>query len=256
MEKVLGREEERARQRRALRQAFADYQMHMRTGDRDAARDALRTCLELSDDTSEHRRLLDQLESRLITGGRAVLRIRQGARVAVAGGGPVVLGRDSLCDLALRSGGISRRHAEIRCDEADGAARFTLRDLGSRNGTLIGGMPIGGAVPLTERGRFHLGDQCELAYAVAGEPPVLDLRVDGGLDAGTVLLFGAAGARLPLAQVAELAAVVTFRDGRPLLAPAGDSHVISLDGEPVTRGVVQLIHGDRLAVDGVEVDVE
>ena len=88
----------------------------------------------------------------------------------------IVLGRDQLCDLALRAGGVSRQHAEI---ERTGTT-YQLRDLDSRNGTSIRGLPLVGRVPLAGTGRFSLGDECAVDFEESGG--VLVLRVHGGLD--------------------------------------------------------------------------
>jgi hypothetical protein len=55
----------------------------------------------------------------------------------------IVLGRDPLCDLPLRAGGVSHQHAEIERSDTG----FALRDLDSRNGTSLVGMPLAGRVP-------------------------------------------------------------------------------------------------------------
>jgi hypothetical protein len=250
MEEVLARDEARADRSRQLRQAFADYEMLLRSGSRDQARTALQSCLELAESKGDYRRLLDKLESSLITGGRAVLRVRQGERVAVCSAPSLLIGRDALCDLALRSGGISRRHAEILADDGG----YHLRDAGSRNGTLIGGMPITRPVPLEGSGHFALGDDVEIAFEIAGEPPLLSLHIESGLDRGSRLLAAPAGAPIELGAVG-LAVQVTFRDGRPLLLPARPDVRVLLRGEAIAAGQVQLVHGDQLSIDGVEVDV-
>lgn len=250
MEEVLARDEQRADRSRQLRQAFADYEMYLRSGSRDQARAALQTCLELAESKGDYRRLLDKLESSLITGGRAVLRVRQGERAAVCSAPSLLIGRDALCDLALRSGGISRRHAEILA----GDGGYRLRDAGSRNGTLIGGMPITRPVPLEGSGHFALGDDVEIAFEVTGEPPLLSLHIESGLDRGSRLLAAPAGAPIELGAVG-LPVQITFRDGRPLLGPARPDVRVLLRGEAIAAGQVQLVHGDQLAIDGVEVDV-
>lgn len=251
MEEVLARDEERTDRSRRLRQAFADYELYLRTGARDRALDALRSCVDLADKKGEHRRLLDRLESSLITGGRVVLHIRKGDRIAVCSAPSMLIGRDALCDLALRSGGISRRHAEILA--SDGGYR--LRDAGSRNGTLIGGMPITSPVPLEGSGMFGLGDDIEIAFEITGTPPLLLLAIDSGLDRGSRLLAGPSGAAISLAAIG-LPVRLTFRDGRPLLEPDGEGVRLRLGGELVAAGAVQLVHGDQLVIDDLEVDVE
>ncbi|GAB4543000.1 MAG: hypothetical protein Tsb0020_55110 [Haliangiales bacterium] len=246
-------ERERARQER---ESFADYELHMRLGDREAAREALRRCLDSAANKAEYRHLYDQLESRIIGGGRVVLRRRGQPAIVVVGVEAVVLGRDPLCELPLRTGGVSRRHAVIAVAGPDESPRFSLRDLGSRNGTLIGGLPIEGRVPLTGRGRFELGDQCAVDFVEQGAPAALSLRVERGLDRDLRLLVVGSGERLGLDEVAALPVEIEFRGGRPYLSARDASVALLLDGDPIAAGSIQLIRGDVLTVDGVEVEVE
>jgi len=259
LEKTLARDSERSDRERSLRDAFRNYELHMRAGDRDAARDDLRECVEIAEKSAEYRRLLDELESRLITGGRVVLRPRNRPRIVIAGSAKILIGRDGLCDLVLRSGGVSRRHAEVRVAGADAEpSRFSLRDAGSRNGTLVGGMPISGSVPLIGDGRFALGEVYEIEYRVSGSPPRLCLRVVRGFDQGALLLAGGEKESLSLSEPAEIPLTVELRNGRPYCEPEradGEAHdVIRLNGE-AARGPTQLIHGDQLVVAGVEIEV-
>lgn len=255
MEQALQKDEELLGQERALRQAFANYQMHMRIGERDAARSDLRMCLEAADKKSEYRRLLDELESRLITGGVVSLRKRQGAIVTVACAPVIVMGRDSLCELSLRAGGISRRHADITVAGPDEHPRFHLRDLGSKNGTLVAGLPIEGSVPLIDRGRFSLGEHCDIEYQVTGTPPHLILRVQSGMDQGRVLVAGGPGELMDLMEHADIPVSLVFEDGRPLITRRDDGARLLLREENVARGSVQLVHGDQLRVDQDELEV-
>ena len=255
MEAALAHDDAHTRRERDLREGFANYEMHMRIGEREAARADLRQCVESAENKAEYRRLLDELEARLITGGQVLLQRRHGPAVRVVGAGTVTIGRDPLCELSLRAGGVSRQHAEIAIGPAEEAPRFHLRDLGSRNGTLIGGLPVRGAVALEDRGAFALGEQCELEYEVHGTPPCLVLRVTGGIDRGQVLVAGGAGERLDLGMAVDLPVRVVFRDGRPLLARGAEGVRLQLGGENVAQGEVQLIHGDALRIGDVEVDI-
>ena len=250
MESALSREDSRFNRERDLREAFADYELAVMGGDRDGAVTALRRCVDAADKKSEYRRLLDDLESRLITGGRAELQIRRGDRITAFAGHRMVIGRDPLCDLVLRSGGVSRRHAEILIADAVTERGFTLRDTGSRNGTLLGGMRVTGSVPLIGEGAFALGDECEIQFR-SGD--VLLLRIDNGLDRGTLLIAGSENEPIPLVGETGIDVTVFFRDGRPILIqpPQG----LTLNGDRIAHGDVQLIHGDQLSISGVEVEV-
>ena len=154
MEHALARDEELQGKLHDETNAFADYETAMRVGNRDEARAQLLRAQSTASHAGEYRRLLDQLDTALLTAARVELR-RRGKPLVVACAAPrVILGRDQLCDLTLRAGGVSRQHAEVGHDGDD----FVLRDLDSRNGTSLGGLPLAGRVPLVGAGRFTLGD--------------------------------------------------------------------------------------------------
>lgn len=52
----------------------------------------------------------------------------------------VVIGRSPDCDVVLNNTSVSRQHAELLCDKGS----WTLRDLGSRNGTGVNGVRVAG----------------------------------------------------------------------------------------------------------------
>lgn len=248
MEQALGREEKRNERSRDEREAFADYELQMKGGDRDAALTAIRRAVEAATTKNEYRRLLDRLESHLISSGKVVLRVRGGRVVSMCTGPTVLLGRDPLCDLVLRSGGVSRRHTEVAV-EKDG--EFHLRDAGSRNGTKIGGMPVAGSVVLSGTGSFDMGDECTVKFTTEDE--CLHLEVDKGLDAGKNLYIAAEG---DLIDLAEPRIRLRFRDGRPILSRDRAGIRVLLNGDKLAHGDIQLIHGDQLSVDGVDFEVE
>ncbi len=75
--------------------------------------------------------------------------------------GPVFrIGRDETCHLKPNSVEVSRQHSEI----AIGETEVTIRDLGSRNGTLISGKPIVGVHKLTSGELLKIGP---LTFAVS-----------------------------------------------------------------------------------------
>jgi pSer/pThr/pTyr-binding forkhead associated (FHA) protein len=233
------------------RDAFADYELHLRLGRRDDARDALVRCLAEAPDR-QHRRLLDELEARIITSGKVELRPRGRPAVVIAARPTAVLGRDPLCELALRPGSVSRHHASIGVVVDGATPRFTIRDAGSRNGVMIGGLPIAGVMPLAEHGQVELSEDCRLAYDVAGDPPVLVVTVASGLDRGRVLVVAAPGKPIDLSRV-DLPGDLIFVDGRPMFGRDGGG--FTLADAPIATGRVQLIVGDTLTIDGLTIEV-
>lgn len=259
MEASLAKDDDGQRSARDEQEAFASYQMNLAIGRRDEARADLQRCIGEAAAGAEYRRLLDTLESKLITAGRIELLVRGRQPLVVCAVKRVMLGRDALCDLSLRSGGVSRQHAEIEVS-AD-PPRYTLRDLGSRNGTTLGGLPLAGQLPLEGAGKFALGDQCTVEFdfvqpaAAAGDGAgqVLRLRIPSGVDRGALLLAAPEQLAIELAP-AELGVSISFRNGRPMLAAAG-ARELRFNGDALGNVAVQLIRGDTLRIDGVDVDV-
>jgi len=67
--------------------------------------------------------------------------------------GPNVIGRDRACAVHIDSGTVSRHHARIVI--TSGAA--TIEDLGSKNGTSVGGRKITKPVALEEGAEVRVG---------------------------------------------------------------------------------------------------
>lgn len=250
LEAVLDSDEERTSAARELREAFADYELHYSGGMRDVARDDLLRCVAEAEQKGEYRRLLDELESTLITGGRVTLQPRQKQPVTLCCNTEILMGRDQLCDLLLRSGNVSRRHAEISVRDGSDE-RFLLSDAGSRNGTHVGGMPISGAVPLIDSGSFDLGDEYTVDYQVDGRQ--LSLEVSRGMDRGKQLIVVAEGDSVDLQQQTGAPVRLRFERGRPFVQVA-DGVALTLNNEPCATGA-QLIHGDLVVADGREIEV-
>ena len=250
MEHALTTEDVALDRARDERDAFESYQTHMRVGRRDDARKDLVRAIAAAAQAGELRRLLDQLDTALLTAGKVELK-RRGKPLLVACAAPkIVLGRDALCDLALHAGGVSRQHAEIDHDGGGGHG-FHLRDLDSRNGTSIGGLPLVGRVPLAGAGRFGLGDECTIDFEATDG--ILILRIANGLDRGVALVGGSEGLKLELTSVG-IGLQITFHKGRPMLG-RGDLRDVKFNDEPLGDLRVQLIRGDRIAADGEEIDV-
>lgn len=226
--------------------AFAGYQTAMRTGRRDEARSELTRAIAAAGAAAEYRRLLDQLDTAMLTAGKVELKRRGKPLIVACSADRIVLGRDPLCDLTLRAGGVSRQHAEI---ERAGDS-FTLRDLDSRNGTSLAGLPLAGRVPLVA-GQLGLGEECTLDFEITGG--ALVLRVRGGLDRGVALIAGAPGSPLDLAPLG-LGLDVVFQRGRPLLG-RGACKAVAFNDEALGEVRVQVIRGDRIRADEDEIDI-
>jgi hypothetical protein len=248
LEAVLAREETRRKRGQRLSEAFDEYRLHLAGGERDQALEAIRTCVELAahaeGERAGYRRLLEQLEPRLLTAGQVTLR-SDGAQTVYVGQFPLVLGREATCPLVLRDAGISRQHAEVRL----GDGGFALADLGARNGTTLGGVRLeatAAALPLVGAGEIGLGELCRIGFAVALDDERLELKVLSGLDRGLRVVASARPLAVGGAQL-------RFVDGRPRLG-APDGRPLDLNGA-TAGGAVQLIRGDLVSVGDARLEV-
>ena len=245
LEAILAKESEQAAHDRDCQNAFNNYETYMRVGQRDAARGELVRALTHAGAVGSYRRLLDQLDSALLTGGRIEFQRRNGRSTYACTASKISIGRDALCDLPLRASCVSRHHAVIDREQRS----FLLRDGGSRNGTSLEGMPLVGTVPLVGRGRFSLGNECTLGFEVLDD--VLVLSVADGVDQGLSLIASAEDHPIDLRRVG-LPLEIAFRNGRPVLG-RGASTEVSFNGESLADVRVQLIRGDRVVADGNEI---
>ncbi|MHC5037989.1 MAG: protein kinase domain-containing protein [Planctomycetota bacterium] len=78
----------------------------------------------------------------------------QGQSFQVPREGKTIIGRSSICDIALVDFKLSRIHCQIEFEEN----QFFLEDLGSRNGTYVGQEKITGRVPIQIGDRLSIGD--------------------------------------------------------------------------------------------------
>lgn len=74
-------------------------------------------------------------------------------------GESLIVGRSLECDLPIAAQRASRRHAEI----VAGDSGYTLRDLGSTNGTTVNGTPLTGEATLEDGDALDLGG-CRIEY--------------------------------------------------------------------------------------------
>jgi len=84
---------------------------------------------------------------------------------------PLVLGRDSTCDITIPKRQVSRRHAKIS-PSPEGAI---LEDLRSKNGTHRNGKPISGPVLLSDGDIIHIALAQKFVYMSADATLPLDL---------------------------------------------------------------------------------
>jgi hypothetical protein len=176
LDAVLAEEHGRDRARIARRQAHDEIDALTASGLRREAAALARG----SDDDDLRRRGLD-LEGLRIAGGavRAVLR---GKRLTIALGDEVVVGRQPETArgrgaIAVASAAVSRTHVAIR--RRGGAVVVT--DLGSRNGTRLRGLAVGGDVAVEGGVELHLGGEVPLVVRPSADlANAVDVEIGGG----------------------------------------------------------------------------
>lgn len=79
--------------------------------------------------------------------------------------GESILGRSGRGVVAFDVPGVSRRHARLRVE----GCRVTVEDLGSKNGTWVGGTPATAPLPVSDGDELRLGPIVVLVRSVASE---------------------------------------------------------------------------------------
>ena len=142
------------------------------------------------------RLVLEQAELRVVAGPD------KGTRVPL-GIDSVTIGSGAECDLVLHDETVSARHAEVSL----GAGGYLIRDLGSKNGLLLGDWPVDRA-PLVDGMRLKLGGSALLVKALGGtaEVELGQPRVLGPLVAHSVKMRAVLGTleRLATAEITVL----------------------------------------------------
>ncbi|MEZ4335963.1 MAG: FHA domain-containing protein [Sandaracinaceae bacterium] len=241
LEALLSETNEADRKETELRRLLGDYENALRYGARLEARQALREALRVSGEERSVAELLRRLEARMPPRDRVVLGVG-GKRLCFVGSLPAVLGRGDEVEIRVRGTSVSRRHAEITLS----GGKLVLRDLDSRNGTLVRGVPVAGAIELAGPTEIGLGDDVSLEVRPKEGSVVIDVR--SGFDRGTRVIVGAGALRC-----AEVAATITFDAGWAVLT-ADPGASLALDGQTCALPVHLLLE-DRVEVDGVEVEV-
>lgn len=218
-----------------IRRLLSEHDLALSLGQRSAARQALAEASALAPEDAGIRASLRRLEERVVKGN--VLRLALPDRtVRLVGKLPVVIGRAE-ADVALRGQSVSRRHAEVGWT----GSGFVLRDLGSRNGTLVAGVVLAREMPIVGQLEVGLGD--DVAIRLTPADATLEIEVVRGLDRGEVVHVGAGRVDL-----ADLGVVVRFEPERTVL-----SGRVGLGDRTVAE--VELLRGDVLTVGGRRVEV-
>ncbi len=234
-----------------IRRLVSEHELALALGDRRAARASLREVVSLAPDDAGMRQLLRRVEERWISA--PVTLVVGGKRVAFSQRVPALIGRSD-ADVVVRGTSVSRRHAEI----AQESGRFVIRDLGSRNGTLVSGMPLAGQLPIEGTLELGLGDDVTVTLRPAGQG--IELEVQKGLDRGLLHVIGASAGDgacvLPIPGVSatieldrEGAAVTPFPGEAAELIPEG-----AMSGRRV-QGRIDLLRGDVLVIAEVRIEV-
>lgn len=247
LEPLLDAEAERSRARLKVRSLLSDHRLHFASGERTKALTALRDAVVAAPDDPSIRDMLRELEGRRLTG--RVVRLRIADRdLIVVGKLPLVLGRGD-ADVAVRGASVSRRHAEVGV----AAEQLVIRDLGSRNGTLVSGVAVRGEAKLGGRVTLGLGDdssvECEAAQGPDGRH-LLRVEVVRGLDRGTRIVAGTGRVPLP-----EGGAEIVFESGPTLIAVEPTRLVLRADDRELEVSRVELIRGDSIDAGASRVEV-
>ena len=86
-------------------------------------------------------------------GGRGIFRIILGLREVPLAGGENILGREAGAAVCIDDTTVSRHHARIVIQ----GTQATLEDLGSKNGTWVGGSRLAGSRPLADGDAIRIG---------------------------------------------------------------------------------------------------
>jgi hypothetical protein len=220
-------EEDKLKLRR--RNAIESFEMLWGAGDREGALAGLEGWVRQRAEDHEARALCEERRAKLVTKSRFEARVASDQVLSFVGVFPCTLGREAT--VSLRGAGVSREHSVI--EVVDGA--LMIRDNGSRNGTLLRGLAIKGAVPLTEGDEIALGPDLTLRVSHADGATVL--TIERGMDRGKAIVLCRTSFKVALGSV-------RFRDGNAVLTP---SEPVRLLGQKVVAPIT-LARGDR--VDG------
>jgi len=241
LEALLSHTNEADQKQNELRRHLADYENALRYGARLEARAALREAIRIAPKERSVAELLRRLESRMPPRARVRVSVL-GKEVSFVGCLPATVGRGDDVEIRVRGTSVSRRHAEVALVEG----ALVIRDLDSRNGTLVRGLPVAGAIELTGQTEIGLGD--DVTLEIRPDEERLHIEVRGGFDRGQQVVVGEGALR-----IAGLAASISFDQGWAVLTADPDTP-LELSGQTCALPV-HLLEEDRLSVAGVEVEV-
>jgi len=156
------------------------------------------------------------------------------------------IGRNHEGQIVVLAASVSRENAELKRTDAG----WTVRDLGSRNGTFVDGIKVQGRVPLPPRCILKVGDVAMWFLAEAVEepaaPPTMETQSAGGglvrfvmtpKDGAELCLFGGADATAGGALLSRL-------PGKVADAPSTDANgaVVHQRLDALERGLASAKH--------------
>ena len=240
LETLLDASQRKDTRERVLRSALSEYELAMEVGQRLEARNALRKALVEVPAEPQMLDLLRRLEARFPASNRVELVVSE-RKVTMLAILPAALGRDA--EMTVRGASVSRRHAEI---SRVGSGELAVRDLGSRNGTLLSGLALGAPIQLSTEVAIGLGEDVTVRLVPDGGQVLVE--VERGPDRGARFVVGEGALRIP-----GVAACVRFDEGHAWLVP--DEGVAMRLGARVCVMPVVLLRADVVEIAGVSVEV-
>lgn len=168
---------------------------------------------------------------------------REGGSAGFTLAGRSLVGRASACVVRLASARASGEHAVLFCD----GSKWTVRDLGSTNGTFVDGkrISVGARVPLAAGAVLAFGDEAERWVLEDSGPPNAGARSE----ASGEILFAEHGL-LALPDAADpRATLFEDRSGRWMIEIQGEARP-AVDHERIEAGGAWTLHVPPPADDG------
>ncbi len=151
LEYLLSSEQHKERGERKKRDRQAEVDLLLTSGRRREALELLEVLARENPDDAQVREKIASLRARVAKGPLLPVSLK-GTRLVFCFAAEVVVGR-SEGQLVVPSSAVSRRHLSITREGTE----FFVRDLGSRNGTQLRGLPVKGVLPVGEGLELRLG---------------------------------------------------------------------------------------------------